>query len=185
MASAIEESGSLPMSSAETTSTIDESVLLDVDRILDALADAGDDHFFDASSLRPPGPAPVQRRRPPPGIWPGGWPSAGRAPGRLLRHGAITLVLNFFTRTPPNYFLLTRNCDGSIEQPGRAMRDSLVPKDVGSGRPLAIVMHTYSRFHPAENPELPRAERHGRQCPVSRRIGLLRRKAARRCASPG
>ena len=40
MASAIEESGSLPMSSAETTSTIDDVFLLDADRILDALADA-------------------------------------------------------------------------------------------------------------------------------------------------
>ena len=35
------------MSSADTTSTIDEFVFLDGDRILDALADAGDDHLSD------------------------------------------------------------------------------------------------------------------------------------------
>ena len=43
----MEESGSLPMSSADTTSTIDDVELLGADRILDALAEAGDDDFFD------------------------------------------------------------------------------------------------------------------------------------------
>ena len=35
------------MSSADTTSTIETFVLLDADRVLDALADAGDDDFLD------------------------------------------------------------------------------------------------------------------------------------------